>query len=138
MLIIVDIKHFLEMTPAMPDYYRKQILSFWLDRVYGTILPNHLILENDTLETDKVWQVARMLEKEHGGIPLKLPVNILNILSLDLRKQALFIWVDDEEFYQRNPDLCRLKNTSLRYPIRSKYSQKDTKVSGETRLLRRF
>nr|DAX11233.1 MAG TPA: hypothetical protein [Bacteriophage sp.] len=134
MLIVIDIKHFLDMTPTMDRFYRLRILAHWLDRTYNTIPPDYLIIDNDHWETEKIWQVARVLEKEYGGVPLKLPVNLLHIESLDIQRNALMVWVDDEEFRQRNPDLWQCKNISSKSPRRLRSSPMAIRVSGGIRL----
>lgn len=139
MLILVDIKSFIELTAKVSKHERLKIIAFWLDHVYGIQIPPVFTLRPYYLETEMVWRNAAMLEREYGGIPVKIPYSIYQVDAMDIRQQTLILYIeDDEDLFRRNPSLCNAVDFSSRRRKNSGHGLSRTGEYGRIKLPRLF
>lgn len=130
MMIVIDIKRFLEMTERLNKYRKLSIIAFWLDHFYG-ILPPSQYQFRTSIDEEEIWKEARMIEKENGRIPLTLPFSFYQIDAMDIRLQSLLVYVEDEDdFYRRNPGLWSTINISSKSRMSSGRGWLATQIAG--------
>lgn len=120
MLIILDGNRLTELTPFVPDILRVEMVSYWLNKSFAVALPEYYS------STDYyAIELCRKVERQHGKIPLTIPFKLVSVELINIREKAIILTVEEKEFKQRNPGLCRATHSYSPTPRSSRNGLKN-------------